>query len=204
VVAARVGRREAVAGFAPLVAMKTAGAGPVSLGALFLSFLKIGSVLFGSGYVLLAFLRADFVESRHWLTEGQLLDAIAVGQLTPGPVFTTATFIGYLLDGAAGAAAATVGIFLPAFVFVAISSPLLPRLRKSPTAGAFLDGVNVASLALMALVAVELGRTALADVWSIAIAGVAALALIRFRINSLWLVLGGAIAGAIRYAVYLV
>src|SRR5213078_298131 len=115
---------------------------------MFLFFLKIGSVLFGSGYVLLAFLRADLVERWHWLNESQLLDAIAVGQVTPGPVFTTATFIGYLLGGLPGALVATLGIFLPGFVFVAVSGPLVPRIRHSPTAGAFLDGVNVASLAL--------------------------------------------------------
>ena len=123
-----------------------------SLGALFLYFLKVGSVLYGSGYVLLAFLQADLVGHWHWLTSAQLLDATAVGQLTPGPVFTTATFIGYLLDGARGALIATAGIFLPAFFFVAVSGPLIPRLRESEVAGAFLDGLNVASLALMAVV----------------------------------------------------
>ncbi|HVL11327.1 MAG TPA: chromate efflux transporter, partial [Gemmata sp.] len=126
------------------------------LGPLFLFFLKVGSVLFGSGYVLLAFLRADLVERYGWLSERELLDAVAVGQVTPGPVFTTATFIGYLLGGPAGAAVATVGIFLPAFVFVALSVPLVPRLRRSKVAGAFLDGVNAASLALMAVVTVQL------------------------------------------------
>jgi putative chromate ion transporter len=120
-------------------------------------------VLFGSGYVLLAFLRADLVQRYGWLTERQLLDAVAVGQVTPGPVFTTATFIGYLLAGPAGAAVATVGIFLPAFAFVAASVPLLPRLRASSVAGAFLDGVNVASLALMAVVTWQLGRAAVVD-----------------------------------------
>lgn len=120
-------------------------------------------MLFGSGYVLLAFLRADLVERLHWLTERQLLDAIAVGQVTPGPVFTTATFIGYILRGPSGAGAATLGIFLPAFLFVAISGPLVPRLRRSPTAGAMLDGVNVTSLALMAVVAWQLGLSALVD-----------------------------------------
>ena len=113
-------------------------------------FLKTGSVLFGSGYVLLAFLRADLVERLGWLSESQLIDAIAVGQITPGPVFTTATFIGYLLAGTAGALVATAGIFLPAFIFVALSGLLIPRLRSSPGASRFLDGVNVASLALMA------------------------------------------------------
>ena len=136
----------------------------VTLPSIFWVFLKTGSVLFGSGYVLLAFLRADLVQRLHWLTEAQLIDAIAVGQVTPGPVFTTATFIGYVLSGPSGALVATAGIFLPAFVFVALSGPLIPRLRASSGAGAFLDGVNVASLALMAVVTVQLGRAALVDV----------------------------------------
>jgi chromate transporter len=162
---------------------------------LFLFFLKVGSVLFGSGYVLLAFLRADLVERWGWLSEAQLLDAVAVGQVTPGPVFTTATFIGYLLGGGAGALVATVGIFLPAFVFVALSGPLVPRIRRSPVAGAFLDGVNVASIALVALVGVQLGRAALVDLPALALALVSAVLLVRFRVNSSWLVLGGALAG---------
>ncbi len=165
------------------------------LGALFLTFLKIGSVLFGSGYVLLAFLRADLVERLHWMTESQLLDAVAVGQVTPGPVFTTATFVGYVLGGTTGAVVATAGIFLPAFVFVAASGPLVPRLRRSRTAGAFLDGVNVASLALMAVVAWQLGRAALVDAPTVAIGAVAAVALLRFRVNSAGLVLAGAGVG---------
>jgi chromate transporter len=152
-------------------------------------------VLFGSGYVLLAFLRADLVERLGWLTERQLLDAVAVGQVTPGPVFTTATFVGYVLGGPAGAAAATAGIFLPAFVFVALSGPLVPRLRRSPTAGAVLDGVNVASLALMAVVAAQLARAALVDPLTVVLAAVSALLLVRWRVNSAWLVLGGAAAG---------
>jgi len=167
---------------------------------LFLFFLKVGSVLFGSGYVLLAFLRADLVERWHWLTESQLLDAIAVGQVTPGPVFTTATFIGYVLSGTKGAAVATLGIFLPAFVFVAASGPLVPRLRRSVTAGAFLDGVNVASLALMVVVTCQLGRSALVDLTTIALALTSVLILFRFRLNSAWLVLGGGIAGWLLYA----
>jgi chromate transporter len=128
-----------------------------------LIFLKVGAVLFGSGYVLLAYLRADLVERHGWLTEGQLLDAVAVGQVTPGPVFTTATFVGYLLAGPLGAVIATVAIFMPAFFFVAISGPLIPRLRRSAVTGAFLDGVKVASVALMAGVAVQLGRSAVLD-----------------------------------------
>jgi chromate transporter len=167
----------------------------VPLAKLFGVFAKIGAVLFGSGYVLLAFLRSDLVEKLHWLTESQLLDAVAVGQITPGPVFTTATFVGYLLGGGAGAVVATLGIFLPAFVFVAVSGPLVPRLRRSRVAGAFLDGVVVASLALMAIVSVQLGHAALVDPWTIGIAAVSAVALIRFRISSVWLVLGGAVVG---------
>ncbi len=168
---------------------------PFSLGALFLFFLKVGSVLFGSGYVLLAFLRADLVERWHWLSEGQLLDAIAVGQFTPGPVFTTATFIGYLLGGTSGATLATLGIFLPAFMFVAISGPLVPRVRASPVAGACLDGVNVASLALMAVVTFRLGAAALVDGPTVLLALASAFLLLRYRVNSAWLVLGGAAAG---------
>jgi chromate transporter len=165
---------------------------PFSLSALFLFFLKVGSVLFGSGYVLLAFLRADLVERWHWLSEGQLLDAVAVGQFTPGPVFTTATFIGYVLAGTSGAVIATVGIFLPAFVFVAISGPLVPKLRASPVAGAVLDGVNVASLALMAVVTFRLGAAALVDWPTVLLAIVSAVLLLRYRLNSAWLVFAGA------------
>jgi chromate transporter len=153
-------------------------------------------VLFGSGYVLIAFLQADFVDRLHWLTRGQLLDAVAVGQFTPGPVFCTATFIGYLMGSTTGAIVATVGIFLPAFVFVGISGPLLPRLRRSPIAGAFLDGVNAASLALMIAVTWDLGRDAIVDITSSVLAMLAAIALIRLRLNSVWLIIAGGIAGA--------
>ena len=163
--------------------------------ALFLVFLKIGSVVFGSGYVLLAFLRADLVVHRAWVTDAQLVDAVAIGQVTPGPVFTTATFLGYLLRGPVGAVVATVGIFLPAFLLVAISGPLIPYIRRSATAGAFLDGVNVASLALMAAVSYQLGRSAIVDWLTIGLAIASAVLLLRFRINSAWLVLGGAILG---------
>jgi chromate transporter len=176
------------------------GAAAVTLPALFLVFLKIGSVLFGSGYVLLAFLRADLVERLHWLSEGQLIDAVAAGQITPGPVFTTATFIGYLLAGPAGALVATAGIFLPAFAFVAVSGPLVPRLRASPVAGAFLDGLNVASLALMAVVTLTLARAAVVSPASAVIAVVAAILLLRFKVGSSWLVLGGALAGLAAHA----
>ncbi|WIG97923.1 chromate efflux transporter [Myxococcus sp. SDU36] len=177
------------------LAAGAAGAVPFSLGGLFLFFVKVGAVLFGSGYVLLAFLRADLVERWGWLSEAQLLDAVAVGQVTPGPVFTTATFIGYLLGGSVGAVVATVGIFLPAFFFVAVSGPLVPRLRRSWVAGAVLDGVNVASLALMAVVTWQLGRSALVDAWTVGLALLSAALLLRFRLNSAWLVLGGALTG---------
>ena len=165
---------------------------------LFLFFLKVGSVLFGSGYVLLAFLRADLVERWHWLTEGQLLDAIAIGQMTPGPVFTTATFIGYILGGPVGAIVATIGIFLPAFFFVAVSSPLLPRIRKSEIAGTFLDGVNAASLSLMAVVTWQLGRAAIVDWSTVALLLASLILLMRFRLNSAWLVFVGGLIGVTR------
>lgn len=168
---------------------------PFSLSSLFLFFLKVGAILYGSGYVLLAFLRTELVEQRRWLTEAQLLDAVAVGQVTPGPVFTTATFVGYVLGGPAGGGAATVGIFLPAFFFVALSGPLVPRLRRSPAAGAFLDGVNVASLALMALVTWQLSRAAVRDWPSAALVAGSALLLLRYKLNSAWLVLGGGLIG---------
>jgi chromate transporter len=172
---------------------------PFGLWPLFLFFAKVGSVLFGSGYVLLAFLRADLVERWHWLSEAQLLDAIAVGQITPGPLFTTATFIGYLLGGGPGALIATLGIFAPAFFFVAISGPLVPHLRKSALAGAFLDGVNVASLALMAVVTWQLGRAAIIDWLTLLISAASAIVLLRYRVSSMWLVLGGAIIGLLTH-----
>lgn len=164
---------------------------------LFLFFVKVGSLVFGSGYVLLAFLQADLVGHWHWLTTTQLLDAVAVGQMTPGPVFTSATFIGFLLAGLPGALIATAGIFLPSFVLVAVSSPLLPRIRKSAVAGAFLDGVIVASLALMAVVAWHLGGDAIIDLPTALLTLGSAFLLIRGRVNSLWLVLGGAIIGVL-------
>jgi len=174
---------------------------PFSLWALFLFFLKVGSVLYGSGYVLLAFLRSGLVERYGWLTETQLLDAVAVGQVTPGPVFTTATFIGYILGGTPAALLATFGIFLPAFVFVALSGPLIPRIRQSQLAGAFLDGVNAASLALMLVVTIQLGRAAFVDWVTPVLGAISALLLFRWRVNSAWLVLGGAAAGLLARAV---
>jgi chromate transporter len=176
-------------------AFAAAAAAPFGLWPLFWVFLKVGAVLFGSGYVLLAFLRADLVVRLRWLTEPQLLDAVAVGQVTPGPVFTTATFVGYVLGRGAGAVVATVAIFLPAFIFVAASGPLVPRLRRSPAAGAALDGVNVASLALMAVVTWQLARAAVIDPVTVLLAIGAAVALLRFRVNSAWLVAAGAAAG---------
>lgn len=169
---------------------------PMSFGlsGIFLSFLKIGSVLFGSGYVLLAFLRTEFVATGR-LTEQQLLDAVAVGQFTPGPVFTTATFIGYLLEGVPGAILATLGIFLPAFVFVALTGPIIPRLRRSPVMSNLLDGLNVTSLALMAGVTWQLGRAAVVDLFSALLAAVALLLLVRFKVNAAWLVVGGGVLG---------
>ena len=168
---------------------------PFSLPALFLTFLKIGSVLYGSGYVLLAFLRADFVVRYGWLTDQQLIDAIAIGQVTPGPVFTTATFIGYLLGGIPGALLATLGIFLPSFIFVAMSNPFIPRIRNSAMASSLLDGVNVASLGLMAAVTWQLGRASLIDPLTILVALIALVLLVRFKANSTWLIAGGALVG---------
>ena len=168
---------------------------PLSLPWVFLVFLKIGAVLYGSGYVLLAFLRADFVVRLGWLTDQQLLDAIAIGQVTPGPVFTTATFIGYILGGMPGALLATLGIFLPSFVFVAISNPLIPRLRKSRWVSGLLDGVNVASLGLMAAVSWQLGRTSLTGPLTILVAMISFVLLMRFKVNSTWLIAGGGLIG---------
>lgn len=168
----------------------------VSMSGLFVVFLKAGGLLFGSGYVLLAFLRADLVERLHWLTEQQLMDAIAIGQVTPGPVFTTATFVGYQLGGVTGAAIATVAIFLPAFVYVAISGPLLPHLRRSPFASGAIDGVNIASLALMAVVTWHLGRSAVVDVTTITLAVLSVIALSR-RVNPTWLIAAGALVGTL-------
>lgn len=182
---------------APLagLGLPAAAAVPFSLPVLFLTFLKIGAVLFGGGYVLLAFLRADFVARLGWLTDRQLLDAIAIGQVTPGPLFTTATFIGFLLGGISGAALATLGIFLPSFFFVALSNPLIPRIRNSVWVSGLLDGVNAAALGLMAAVTVQIGRASLTDAPTILLALAAAALLFRTRLNSTWLVLGGMAAG---------
>jgi chromate transporter len=181
--------------FLPAVITGVAAQAPFSLVVLFLTFLKIGSVLYGGGYVLLAFVQADFVDRLGWLTQTQLIDAVAVGQVTPGPLFTTATFIGYLMGGVPGAVLATVGIFLPAFIFVAITNPYIPRLRSSPWAAALLDGINVASIGLMAGVTLQLGQASLVDLPTLALALAAAVLLLRFKVNATALVVGSGAVG---------
>jgi chromate transporter len=181
---------------APAAAQAAAAAAAFSVSTLFLTFLKIGAVLYGSGYVLLALLRNDFVVRLGWLTDRQLLDAVAVGQVTPGPVFTTATFIGFVLGGYGGALLATLGIFLPSFVFVAASHPFIAQMRRSPWTAALLDGVNVAALALMAGVTWQLGRAAIVDGLTAILAVLSGILLFRFKINSAWLIAGGAVCGA--------
>ncbi len=189
----------AMPGWPGIVAMLKGAAAvaviPFSLLGLFLFFLKVGAVLYGSGYVLLAFLQADLVDRLHWITQSQLLDAVAVGQVTPGPVFTTATFIGYLLGGMTGAVAATIAIFVPGFIYVAASRPLIPRIRRSMIAGAFLDGVNVGALALLAVVTLQLSRAALIDVVTVAIAAASVALLIRSQINSAWMIFAAGMIG---------
>lgn len=189
------GKRLGVAWLAPVVPASAAGAATLTLPSLFWVFFKTGSLLFGSGYVLLAFLRADLVERLGWLSESQLMDAIAVGQITPGPVFTTATFVGYVLAGPSGALVATTAIFLPAFVFVALTAPWVPRLRHSKRASAFLDGVNAASCALILHVSAGFARAALIDVPSALVFGASLFVLLRYRPNPTWIVLGGGAAG---------
>jgi chromate transporter len=169
----------------------------VELGKVFLTFLRIGAVLYGSGYVLLAFLEGELVERLGWITSQQLLDAVSIGQVTPGPVFTTATFIGYVTAGPWGAVLATVGIFLPSFIFVALLTRLVDRMRASATLGAALDGINAAAIGLMAGVGAELAGDALVDPLTIAILAAAALALWRTELNSAWLITGGAAIGII-------
>lgn len=173
----------------------------VSLIQLFLVFLKIGAVLYGSGYVLLAFMRGDLVERLGWLTEQQLLDAIAIGQFTPGPVFTTATFVGYVVAGLPGAIVATIGIFLPSFLFVALTHPLIPYMRRSQWFGALLDGVNIAALGLMAGVTLQLGIAAIVDWFTAVLALASAILLIGYKVNSTWIILGGAILGIIYHRI---
>jgi chromate transporter len=191
-------RRRAIA-FMPM--FPVASGMSFGLAPLFLLFLKIGAVLYGSGYVLIAFLRSDFVVRLHWLTEQQLLDAVAVGQVTPGPVFTTATFVGYQLGGPVAALVATAGIFLPAFVFVAFSGPIVKLLRRSKAASGFLDGVNVASLALMGVVAVTIGRAAVVDLPTAALSIAGAIVLLKWKVNPMWLIAAGALVGVARFAI---
>jgi chromate transporter len=184
-----------ISGVLANIGSTTVGATSISWISVFLFFLKIGCVLYGSGYVLLAFLQRDLVERNQWLTSQQLLDAVAIGQVTPGPVFTTATFIGYLLAGNAGAIAGTIGIFLPAFVLVWVVNPWVDKLRQSSWASGFLDGVNAASLGLMAGVTYTLGRAAVVDWLTIILVILSAIAVFRFKINSAWLVLAGGVVG---------
>ena len=198
--AARLARRAATQGrpalllpLLPVFADPTAG----QVGQLFLTMLKIGSVLYGSGYVLLAFLEGDFVDRLGWVTQQQLLDAVAIGQVTPGPVFTTATFLGYIVAGPLGAFVATVGIFLPSFVFVGLLTRITDRLRSSPWASVMLDGLNATALALMAGVTWQLAREAIVDPWTAAIAVVAVVGLWRTKLNSAWYVAFGAAAGVL-------
>lgn len=197
--ATRLARKGEALSVLPFVGLAMpAAAAPFRLSTLFLIFLKIGSVLYGSGYVLIAFLRSDLVERLGWLTDQQLLDAIAIGQVTPGPVFTSATFIGYLLGGLPGAALATLGIFLPSFVFVALTNPLIPRLRNSPWAASLLDGVNAVSLGLMAAVTIQLGMSVFVEPLSVGIALAAAILLMKYKVNTTWLIAGGLALGVVR------
>lgn len=183
-------------------AAAVAASAEVSLWDLWLFFLKIGSVMYGSGYVLVAFLQGGLVEELGWLSQQQLLDAIAAGQLTPGPLLSTATFVGYLLRGLPGAALATIAVFLPSFVFVAALSRILPRFRRSPWAAAFLDAINICSIGLMAAVSIELGLATLSSWPAVGIALLAAVAALRWKVGSAWLVLGGAIAGWLAYGLF--
>lgn len=198
----RIGRPVVIAPFVPAsllpgAAVVSAAVEPYSPWQLFFLFLRIGATLYGSGYVLIAFIQEDLVDRLGWLTEAQLIDAVAVGQFTPGPVSSTATFVGYLVGGWGGAALATVGIFLPAFVFVALTNPLLPRLRASTWAGGFLDGVGVAAVGLMAAVAWTLGRASVIDPITAALAIGSLLGLVLLRLNSVWLIIGGGVIGFI-------
>lgn len=185
----------AVSGAGTAVTVVTAAA--ATIGGVFFYFLKIGALLFGSGYVLLAVLREDLVTRLHWVSESQLMDAVAVSQATPGPFFTVATFLGYVLSGWKGACLATVGMFVPAFVYVAATANFLPRLRKSPTASAFLDGVNTAAVALMAFVGFQFARQSVMSPLAAAIAVASAVLAFRYKVNSAWLISGGAVVGLV-------
>ncbi len=200
-----------IAGIAIATASKATAAivvtSQVSLWKLGWAFLKIGSILFGGGYVLLSFVQGELVEGYGWLTQQQLLDAIAVGQFTPGPILSTATFIGYVIAGVPGAIVATIGIFLPSFVWVVVLNPLVPYLRRSKWSSAFLDAVNVSALALMVVVTLQLAISTLGrptapyvDLWAVVIAITSAILTIRFSVNAAWLVLGGAAIGGIAFA----
>ncbi|MBM3777635.1 MAG: chromate efflux transporter [Acidimicrobiia bacterium] len=198
-----VSKRQVAAAAAVLLAVPAralaegaAAVGAVAPGALFTAFAKAGAVVLGSGYVLFAVLKTQLVEGSGWISEAQLLDAIAVGQITPGPVFTSATFIGYLLGGAPGAAIATIGVFLPAFAFTAASVRVLQRVRRSPAARTFLDGVNAAAVALIAVVAVALAQTAVTDAWTGAVALAAAVLVGCLRLNPSWVLAAAALIGA--------
>jgi chromate transporter len=182
---------------APLLGINlfTLQAKEAALSTLFLTFFKIGAVLYGSGYVLLAFLEADFVNSLGWITTQQLIDVVAIGQVTPGPLFTTATSVGYLVAGFNGAALATVAIFLPSFIFVPLVNRVVPKIRSSALAGAALDGVNAASLGLMAAVTIQLARVSLIDPITIIVAVIAVAGIFLLRINSTWLIAGGGVVG---------
>lgn len=189
------------AGIVPLLGLAAgapaaaAVAVPFSMTQLFLTFLKIGAVSYGSGYVLIAFLRTDFVDRLHWLTNRQLLDAISIGQITPGPIFASATFVGYLAGGVWGAILGTIGVFLPSFVFIAAIFPFIPALKSSETARMLLDGINAATVGLMAAVSWQLGRGAIIDAFTAAEGALALVILLRFKPNSAWLILGGVLAG---------
>ncbi len=181
-----------VVGLLPLVL----AASPAPLSRIFVVFLKVGAVLFGSGYVLVAYLDGELVEGLGWLTRSELLDAIAVGQFTPGPILSAATFVGYQLAGWPGAVVATAGIFLPSFFFVLLLNPLIPRLRRSAWAGAFLDGVNVGAVAVMAVVVLEMGRHVLVDPASFIVAVAGAVAVLGPRkVSPAYVVIGGALLG---------
>jgi chromate transporter len=176
-------------------------AGAAGLAPIFLVFLKLGVVVFGSGYVLVAFLKADLVDRLHWVTQAQLLDAITAGQVTPGPVFATATFLGYLLRGWLGAVVATLAIFLPSFFMAGLVGALAGRIRRSKLAAAFLDGVNAAAVALMAAVALSLGRVTMIDGWTLALGLVSAALLLRYKVNATWLILGGSALGILLHGI---
>jgi chromate transporter len=186
---------------APVLRVSAPARSDEDLSRLFLLFLKFGSVVFGSGYVLLAFIRADLVSRLGWLTNEQLVDAVAIGQFTPGPVFTTATFIGYLVAGLTGAVLATVAIFLPSFLFVAALNPLIPKLRRSPWLAPALDGLNIASVGLMAGVTVQLGRAAILDPLTVVLAMASLLVIAQWKPNPAWLILAGAVVGLLRWSV---